>query len=53
MVREQLQRPDLAGIPVLVMTGSNPLGIDAAKILRKPFSFDELVEWVRRVATGA
>lgn len=49
----QKRRPDLAGIPVLVMTGSSALGIDAAKILRKPFPFDELVDWVRRVATGS
>ncbi len=49
----QKRRPDLAAIPVLVMTGSSPLGIDAAKVLRKPFSFDELVDWVRRVAAGS
>jgi CheY-like chemotaxis protein len=47
----QKRRPELAGIPVLVMTGSNPLGIDAVKILRKPFRFDELVDWVRRIAS--
>ncbi len=49
----QKRQPDLARIPVLVMTGSNPLGIDAAKVLAKPFSMAELIDWVRRLAPAA
>lgn len=45
----QKRRPELAAIPVLVMTGSSPLGIDAAKVLRKPFAVSELVRWVQHL----
>jgi CheY-like chemotaxis protein len=45
----QKRRPELAAIPVVVMTASNPLGIDAAKVLQKPFDMSELVHWVRRL----
>jgi CheY-like chemotaxis protein len=45
----QKRRPELADIPVVVMTASNPLGIDAAKVLQKPFDMSELVHWVRRL----
>jgi CheY-like chemotaxis protein len=45
----QKRRPDLAQIPVLVMTASRPLGIDA-QVLEKPFSTPELVRRVRRLA---
>lgn len=45
----QKRRPELAGIPVVVMTASQPLGIDAAKVLQKPFAVSELVEWVQRL----
>lgn len=45
----QKRRPELAEIPVLVMTASNPLGIDAAKVLEKPFDMAELVRWISRV----
>ena len=43
-------QPDLAHVPVLVATGSSPLGIDASKVLEKPVSMAELVRWVRRLA---
>lgn len=43
----QKRRPELAAIPVLVMTASNPLGIDAAKILHKPFAMSDLVDWLK------
>jgi CheY-like chemotaxis protein len=46
----QKRQPDLAHIPVLVVTGSSPLGIDASKVLEKPVSITELVRWVRRLA---
>lgn len=49
----QKRQPDLARIPVLVVTGSSPLGIDASKVLEKPFSIAELVRWVRRLAPVA
>jgi CheY-like chemotaxis protein len=49
----QKRQPHLAAIPVLVMTASSPLGVDAAKVLEKPFEMAELVRWVRRVAPAA
>jgi CheY-like chemotaxis protein len=49
----QKRQPDLARIPVLVMTGSRPLGIDATAVIEKPFSLAGLVECVRRLAPAA
>ena len=48
----QKRQSDLAHIPVLVMTGSSPLGIDAMKVLEKPVSIPDLVHWVRRLAAA-
>jgi CheY-like chemotaxis protein len=38
----QKRHAALAQIPVIVMTGSKPLGIDAAGILEKPFAVEAL-----------
>lgn len=45
----QKRQPELAAIPVVVMTASSPLGIDAARVFQKPFELSELVSCVRRL----
>jgi CheY-like chemotaxis protein len=48
----QKRMPPLAGIPVLAVTGSAPLGIDAARVLRKPFDRAELLAALHDVLRG-
>jgi two-component system, chemotaxis family, chemotaxis protein CheY len=45
----QKRHPEFARIPVVVMTGSKPLGIDAAGILEKPFEVEDLAAKLREV----
>ncbi len=45
----QKRNPRLAEIPVVVMTGQAPLGIDVQHVLEKPFAIERLVETIRRV----
>jgi two-component system, chemotaxis family, chemotaxis protein CheY len=46
----QKRQPALAGIPVVVLTGENPLGVDARHVVRKPVTLAELAAVIRRVA---
>src|SRR6185369_13618552 len=43
----QKRHAELAHIPVLVMTGSTPLGIDAAGVVEKPFDVEDLAAKLR------
>jgi len=43
----------LAAIPVVVMTGQSPLGIDVQHVLEKPFTIERLVETIRRITAPA
>jgi two-component system, chemotaxis family, chemotaxis protein CheY len=45
----QKRRPALARIPVLVMTGSKPLGIDAACVIEKPFEVEVIAAKLREL----
>jgi CheY-like chemotaxis protein len=45
----QKRHAALAHIPVLVITGSKPLGIDAAGLIQKPFEVEELAAKLREV----
>ncbi|HSN92342.1 MAG TPA: response regulator [Anaeromyxobacteraceae bacterium] len=48
---EQKRDPELAGIPVVVLTALEPrVAIDAEGFIRKPFEVDELLAQVRRHA---
>jgi CheY-like chemotaxis protein len=48
---EQKRDPDLADIPVVVLTALEPrVSIDAEGFIRKPFELDELLAQVRRHA---
>lgn len=49
----QRRLPRIADVPVVVVTASSPLGIDAAAVLEKPFTISELVAALRRVAPAA
>ena len=49
----QKRHPALSQIPVLVLTGEKPLGIDAQGVLQKPFTIDRLVDAIRRLTRGA
>lgn len=49
----QKRDPRLAGIPVVVMTGQSPLGIDVQHVLEKPFTIERLVETIRRITAPA
>jgi len=46
---EQKCRPEVAGIPVIVMTAYSST-VDADRFLSKPFDVDELVEAVHQLA---
>ena len=46
----QKRQPKLAGIPVVVLTGENPLGIDARAVVAKPATLNELAAAIRRAA---
>ncbi len=46
----QKRAPELAAIPVVVLTGEAPLGIDVRDVLAKPFAIAELAATIRRVA---
>ena len=48
--REQKLRPDLADIPVIVITASHDPDIDADRILTKPFDADVLIDAVHEAA---
>lgn len=49
----QKRNPLLARIPVVVMTGQSPLGIDVQHVLEKPFPIERLVEMLRRITAPA
>lgn len=49
----QKRDPRLAEIPVVVMTGQAPLGIDAQHVLEKPFAIEHLVATIRRVTVAS
>ncbi len=49
----QKRQPALAGIPVVVLTGESPLGVDARHVVRKPASLAEIAEAILRVARQA
>jgi CheY-like chemotaxis protein len=48
--RIQLQDPDLAHVPVVVVTGKNDLGevedLQPLKVVRKPFQADDLLDLI-------
>ncbi len=46
----QLADPDLAAIPVVVMSASDPDGLQADAVLEKPFEASVLLDAVARVA---
>ncbi|HZZ83700.1 MAG TPA: response regulator [Anaeromyxobacteraceae bacterium] len=48
----QLQDPDLAEIPVVVMSAMDASGVQADASILKPFDVDQLVATVERVARG-
>ncbi len=48
----QKRSPTLARIPVVVMTGEKPLGIDAEDVLQKPCALQRLVDAIRRLTSG-
>jgi CheY-like chemotaxis protein len=54
LFRLMLKRPALREIPVVLMSSAVPTAANArlpwAKILRKPFDFDDLVTWLRKLA---
>jgi CheY-like chemotaxis protein len=47
--RELLRDPQLASIPVVVASGSDPASISAAAFLPKPYGLDELCDALARV----
>lgn len=51
----QKRHPALSQIPVVVLTGEKPLGIDAEDVLQKPCALQRLVDAIRRLtpAPGA
>ncbi|BDG05215.1 response regulator [Anaeromyxobacter oryzae] len=49
----QRRREEIAEVPVVVVTASKPLGIDAAAVLEKPFPLGELVRVLGRVIESA
>ncbi len=52
LFRSMLKKPELRQIPVVLMSSAVPSAASArlpwAKILRKPFDFDDLVAWLRK-----
>ena len=56
-LRARRQRPDLAAVPILMLTAQMPQdrllhGLDATVILRKPYDLDELLDAVRSLVAG-
>lgn len=56
-LRARRQRPDLAAIPILVLTAQPShdrlmQGLDATVILRKPYDLDEFLDAVQALAAG-
>jgi CheY-like chemotaxis protein len=49
----QRRHPDISEVPVVVVTATAPLGIDAAAVLQKPCSVSELVGVLGRVIDAA
>jgi CheY-like chemotaxis protein len=49
----QKRNPRLAEIPVVVMTGQAPLGIDVQHVLVKPFAIEHLVATIRRITVAS
>jgi two-component system, chemotaxis family, chemotaxis protein CheY len=49
----QRRLPDISEVPVVVVTATAPLGIDAAAVLQKPCSVSELVGVLGRVIDAA
>jgi DNA-binding response OmpR family regulator len=45
----QRRDPDLADIPVIVMTGRDATGIDAAAVFHKPFDGQEIINAARAI----
>jgi CheY-like chemotaxis protein len=55
---QQRQRPDIADVPVVVLSGAHESHmrareLDAAAVLTKPFQLEEIVATVRRVITDS
>lgn len=48
----QKRNPRLAEIPVVVMTGQAPLGIDVQHVLEKPFAIEHLLATIRRLTAA-
>ena len=56
-LRARRQRPDLAMVPILVLTAQPSQdrrmhGLDATVVLRKPYDLDELLDAVRSLVAG-
>src|SRR5882672_290953 len=49
---EQRRDPDLADIPVIVMSARDAAGIDAAAVFHKPFSGQEMIDVVRALCAA-
>ncbi len=49
----QLADPDLARIPVVVMSASDPAGVAADALIAKPFEVGALLATIARVTCGA
>ncbi len=49
----QRRHRDLAQVPVVVVTGNRPLGIDAEEVLEKPFPLGDLMRALARVIESA
>jgi two-component system, OmpR family, response regulator MprA len=57
-MRARRERPDLAAVPVLVLTAQPShdrlmQNLDATLVLRKPYDLDELLDAVESLAAGA
>jgi len=48
--KEQLADASISSIPVIVMTATEPLGIRADALVRKPFDTDDFLRTIARVA---
>ena len=49
---EQRRDPDLADIPVIVMSARDAAGFDAAAVFHKPFSGQEMIDVVRALCAA-
>jgi DNA-binding response OmpR family regulator len=57
LFRSMLKKPALCQIPVVLMSSAVPTAANArlpwAKVLRKPFDFDDLIAWLRKQMLSA